>query len=131
MPEVCSRENSATPLSAVKKEKQSLNLKYANPGWSRLETGLGESPPFFFSFFLFCLHPQGNFNIDSPENQVLWMNCKHPSGWLPANQWSREERRCRERQKCAAANGHFCNQALLELARVILQSDKIKDTLHY
>lgn len=114
MPGVCSRENSATPLSAVKKEKQSLNLKYANPGWSRLETGLKESPPFFP--FLFCLHPQGNFNIDSPENQVLRMNCKHPSGLLPANQWSRENRRCKEQQKCAATNSHFCNQALLELA---------------
>lgn len=36
MPEVWSRENVATASSRGKKEKQSKNLKYANPGWSHL-----------------------------------------------------------------------------------------------
>lgn len=67
---------------------------------------VSEKVPLFFV----CLHPQGNFNIDSPENQVLWMNCKHPSGLLPANQWSKENRHWREQQKCAAAISNFSNQ---------------------
>lgn len=52
MPEVWSRENSATPMSGGKEEKQSKNLKYANPGWSNLWTGLRESPLFRLSPYL-------------------------------------------------------------------------------
>lgn len=82
MPKVWSRENSATPLSGGKEEKQSKNLKYAKPGWSHLWTGLRESP-------LFPLSPSlQQLNIDSPENQVLWMDRGHSSGSLSANQQS-------------------------------------------
>lgn len=51
MPEVWSRENSATPFGGSKEEKQSENHKHANSGWSHLGTALRERErervPFF------------------------------------------------------------------------------------
>lgn len=88
-------------MSTVKEEKQSRNLKYFNLGWSKLSSGLGESP-------LFCLSPslgliQHQFSLKPGVVDELRTSIR-----ISYSRRRRPEEVCRTWQSCHRLNWGTC-----------------------